>query len=220
MLDFRNAFNSIRHDKMLCAVGDLAPELAPFVFSAYSEPSSLFWRDTSLMLSEGVQQRDPLEPLLLCLTIHKLVSQLGCELCLFCLDDGTLGGNPEQVVQDLHLVEEGGKELGLSQPRKVWGHQQWPHYYRHPFDLSSQPPSNWPIFCHPPGFPLGDIAGIGAAIQDKLEFLRTMEGRLNPGCPPPTSPLPCDPKTVLHVADCPLLPVSSAPSLRYGAWKR
>ena len=63
-LDFRNALISIRRDKMLLVVGDLAPELAPFVFSAYSEPSSLFWGDTSLMSSEGVQQGDPLGPLL------------------------------------------------------------------------------------------------------------------------------------------------------------
>ena len=40
-LDFRNAFNSIRRDKMLGAVREHAPELYPFVFSAYSSPSSL-----------------------------------------------------------------------------------------------------------------------------------------------------------------------------------
>ena len=40
-LDFRNAFNSVRRDKMLSAVLDLAPELYQFVYSAYSAPSSL-----------------------------------------------------------------------------------------------------------------------------------------------------------------------------------
>ena len=63
-LDFRNAFNSILHDNMLCVVEDLAPELVSFVFSAYSEPSSLFSGDISLLSSEGVQQGDPLGPLL------------------------------------------------------------------------------------------------------------------------------------------------------------
>lgn len=61
-----------------------------------------------------MQQGDPLGPQLFCLVIHKLVSQLGCKLCLFYLEDGTLGSNPEQVLQDLRLVEQGGKELGLS----------------------------------------------------------------------------------------------------------
>ena len=41
-LDFRNAFNSIRRDKMFEAVQDLAPDLFPFVHFAYSSPSSLF----------------------------------------------------------------------------------------------------------------------------------------------------------------------------------
>ena len=29
---------------------------------------------------------------------------MGCELCLFYLDNGTPGGNTEEVLQDLHLV--------------------------------------------------------------------------------------------------------------------
>ena len=35
-LDFSNAFNSIRHDTMLKAVGDLAPELLHFVYTLYT----------------------------------------------------------------------------------------------------------------------------------------------------------------------------------------
>ena len=38
-VDFRNAFNSIRRDKMLTAVRDFIPELLPYVHSAYSSPS-------------------------------------------------------------------------------------------------------------------------------------------------------------------------------------
>ena len=41
-LDFKNAFNSLRRDKMLLAVHELAPTLYPFVHSCYSSPSSLF----------------------------------------------------------------------------------------------------------------------------------------------------------------------------------
>ena len=42
-LDFRNAFNSIRRDRMLEAVRDLASEIYPLVYSAYSAPSNLLW---------------------------------------------------------------------------------------------------------------------------------------------------------------------------------
>ena len=41
-LDFSNAFNSIRRDKMLEAVQRLAPSIYPFVHSVYSSPSFLF----------------------------------------------------------------------------------------------------------------------------------------------------------------------------------
>ena len=91
-LDFKNAFNTIRRDKMLKSVRSLAPELAPFVYSAYREPSNLFWGEQTLMSREGVQQGDPLDPLLFCLTIHELTIQLEANLCMFYLDDGTLVG--------------------------------------------------------------------------------------------------------------------------------
>ena len=43
-VDFCNyAFNSIRRDKVLHSVLDLAPEIYPLVFSAYSKPSLLFF---------------------------------------------------------------------------------------------------------------------------------------------------------------------------------
>ena len=45
--------------------------------------------------AEGVQQGDPLGPLLFCLTIHQLCSRMKSELSL---DDGTLGGKVEDVL--------------------------------------------------------------------------------------------------------------------------
>ena len=99
---------------MLEAVSDQVPEFAPFAHSAYSKPSTLFWGDKSLPLVEGMPQGDPLGPLLFCLTIHKLTTQLQSGLCLFHLDDGTLGGRAEVVLKDLQLIEQEAEELGLS----------------------------------------------------------------------------------------------------------
>ena len=45
-LDFRNAFNSVRRDRLMEAVQDLAPMIYPLVHSAYSAPSSLFGKTT------------------------------------------------------------------------------------------------------------------------------------------------------------------------------
>ena len=41
-LDFKNAYNSIRRDKMMLVVLELCPALFHFVHSVYSTPSSLF----------------------------------------------------------------------------------------------------------------------------------------------------------------------------------
>ena len=80
---------------MLKAVGDLVPTLLPFVHSVYSTPSSLFWEDRILESSEGVQQGAPLGPLLFCLTIHHLTTQLISGFRVIYLDDGTLGGRSD-----------------------------------------------------------------------------------------------------------------------------
>ena len=77
---------------MLAAVSALAPTLLPFVHSAYSSPSSLFWDGRSLLSAEGVQQGDPLGPLLFCLTLYQLHSRVKSEFCVLYLDDVTLGG--------------------------------------------------------------------------------------------------------------------------------
>ena len=113
-LDFKNAFNCLRCDKMLMTVRESIPELFQFVHSAYAQTSSLFCTDQVVEPSEGVQQGDPLGPMLFCLTIHPMVEKLRSELKVFYLDDGTLGGNLEDIIRDLQLVEKEAAELGLQ----------------------------------------------------------------------------------------------------------
>ena len=117
-LDFQNAFNSICRDKMLDAVREHVPELHPFIHSAYSLPSSLFWSDKTIQSAEGVQQGDPLGPLLFCLSIHHMGTQLESELSLLYLDDGTLGGSMENLRHDLEVVEQEGARMGLQLSRE------------------------------------------------------------------------------------------------------
>ena len=112
-IDFKNAFNSIRRDKVLEAVEVHIPELLPFVHSVYSAPSTLMWEGDQILSSEGVQQGDPLGPMLFCLTIHELVSSLGSEFKVFYLDDGTMGGDLEDLTADLRKIEEHGRAVGL-----------------------------------------------------------------------------------------------------------
>ncbi len=109
---FNNAFNSLKRDRMLEAVHDLCPVLYPYVYSAYSAPSDLHWGNKTLQSAEGLQQGDPLAPLLFCLTLHRHYQQLKSEFCLQHVDHVILGGNLESLLHDIRVMEE-TKLLGL-----------------------------------------------------------------------------------------------------------
>ena len=98
---------------MLEAVEEFIPTLLPFVHSAYSRPSNISWYDKEILSAEGIQQGDPLGPLLFCLTTHKMVSKLNAVFKVFYLDDGTIRGNSKELCQDLTIIEEEGRSLGL-----------------------------------------------------------------------------------------------------------
>ena len=89
-IDFRNAFNSVRRDVLLAKVKEKIPELYAFVYQCYEDQSILFFGDFSLDSQEGVQQGDPLGPLLFSLAINDLVKSLKSILNIWYLDDGTI----------------------------------------------------------------------------------------------------------------------------------
>ena len=113
-LDFTNAFNTLRRNKMLLATEEIVPELLPLVHSSYGSPTLLYWGDKTVVSAEGVQQGDPLGPLLFCLSIHHMITQLAADFKVFYLDDGSLGGSCEDVLNDLETVEAMASDLGLQ----------------------------------------------------------------------------------------------------------
>ena len=112
-LDFCNAFNSVRRDRMLEAVRDLAPAIYPLVYSAYSSPSNLHWGETTIKSASGVQQGDPLGPLLFCLSIHHLCAGLKSAFSVMYLDDVTIGGAMDDILHDLAVIKE-AEQIGLT----------------------------------------------------------------------------------------------------------
>jgi hypothetical protein len=72
-LDFANAFNSVRRDTIHEAVATHAPGLLGYVDSAYGAVSHLQFGDFVIESAEGIQQGDPLGPLLFCLAIQPLL---------------------------------------------------------------------------------------------------------------------------------------------------
>ena len=67
-----------------------------------------------IISSEGVQQGDPLGPLLFCLTNLEIAQAIKSEFCVFYLHDATLGGPVDQVLEDLASVEVKARNLGLK----------------------------------------------------------------------------------------------------------
>jgi len=79
-LDVKNAFNSIRRDKVLQAAHTHLPEIYPFIWDCYSSKTSLFHGDFHLDSATGVQQGDPLGPALFALAIHGVTSEVKSDL--------------------------------------------------------------------------------------------------------------------------------------------
>ena len=178
-LDFRNAFNTLRRDKMLQAVQSFAPDLLPFVHSSYSSSASFFWNDRIILSAEGVQQGNPLGPLLFCLTIYPLVSQLKSEFCVWYLDDGTIGGPAEDVMHDLELVGRECAFLGLQLNElksEVICYDSATKDSILPFIPGAQVTD--PASASLLGSPIGDTSSLSDAISGKTQLLRTMGDRL------------------------------------------
>ena len=75
-VDMKNAFNSVSRQAVLDEVATFFPELLPWVAWSYGSPA-LLWHPLGCVSSQtGVQQGDPLGPMLFALVLHKLVSSV------------------------------------------------------------------------------------------------------------------------------------------------
>jgi hypothetical protein len=113
-LDFCNAFNAIRRDAVLESVAATLPEVYSYINASYSSPSHLAFGDEIIESAEGVQQGDPLGPLLFCLAIHPLLTHCGSELRIGYLDDLTFGGELPALAVEIGRLRIGAAALGLT----------------------------------------------------------------------------------------------------------
>ncbi|GAU90643.1 hypothetical protein RvY_03032 [Ramazzottius varieornatus] len=113
-LDFRDAFNSVHRDRLLEEVQKFLPEGNPFIFQMYRSPTNLIYGEHVIPSARGVQQGDPLGPLLFCLLTRNLSKSLQSPFNVWYLDDSTLGGDFELVSRDFQTIVEIGACLGLE----------------------------------------------------------------------------------------------------------
>jgi Reverse transcriptase (RNA-dependent DNA polymerase) len=112
-LDFQNAFNSIRRDKMMEAIKSFCPEFFQYINQCYSKSSNLLFGKFLINSENGVQQGDPLEPLLFSLTLQPGLLNLKSKFKSAYLDDLTICGSFTDISNDIQEIIKFGQTIGL-----------------------------------------------------------------------------------------------------------
>ena len=177
-LDFTNAFNTISRDAMLAAVDAVCSRLLPLALSAYAAPSILWMGDTIISSERGVQQGDPLGPLLFSLTLQPLLMGCNSEFKIGYLDDLGMGDCVINLISNVKSLELQARTIGL----------ELNHTKCEVVGLSSSEQSAWRdagfnfIFSETDdasflGSPMGQ-AGLDVALARKTEQLKNAGPRL------------------------------------------
>ena len=76
---------------MLESIKQSVPEIYSFCLLSYSNDSVLKFGSRQILSQEGIQQGDPLGPLLFCLTIYPILRELESPFTIGFMDDITIG---------------------------------------------------------------------------------------------------------------------------------
>ena len=118
-VDFKNAFNTIDRNLIFDQVAHLCPALLPFIKVLYEGQTHLVHGSFWLTSQTGVQQGDPLGPLLFALGLLILLKNIREEcpelaLNAWFLDDGSLVGPSPVVAKALKIIQEASPTTGLE----------------------------------------------------------------------------------------------------------
>ena len=125
LIDFINAFNMINRHSFLKIVKDSFPAIFPWVHYCYSVSAPLYLEAFIIWAQTGVQQGDPLGPLLFSLVLDKHLSQMQVRFNLRVaayLDDVTTAGTLHNSLDALRYLQVFGPLDGLflSSKSKLW----------------------------------------------------------------------------------------------------
>ena len=128
-VDVSNAFSTVHRAAVLRAVRVHFPSLSQWVDCCYRHESTLFTGSGNVALqsirsARGVQQGDPLGPVLFALAVHPAIAEAGAatevshpggiDVCSFFLDDGFCAGSSAVVRCFFSALTEGFRRIGLT----------------------------------------------------------------------------------------------------------
>ena len=121
-IDLRNAFNVVSRQAVLNAVNLHFPELLSWsIPGVMGNTLYILWHTLGSTTSEsGVQQGDPLGPLLFCLVLHQVVSAIATDsefasllFHTWYIDNGVVAGPISAVLHVLSIIKDLEPPLGL-----------------------------------------------------------------------------------------------------------
>ena len=112
-LDMKNAFNTVRRDHFL-VVCSRAPSILRLASTAYATNSHLVIGNETILSETGVQQGDPLGPVLFALAVDEISRSVRSPTNIWYLDDATIGGPMESVCEDLRRIIPMLSDIGLK----------------------------------------------------------------------------------------------------------
>ena len=171
-IDMQNAFNLVSRDAVLQQCLMHFPEIYPWTSWCYSQHPKLLHPVGSISSASGVQQGDPLGPLLFALFLQSVLKKLAADpqcqqllLSAWYLDDGAMAGPGSAVLKAQEVLGAEGKPNGLIlNPSKCELFSPNTDTFQ-PFD-SSIPTSTTPNF-EILGAPIGSPEFCGEYIEAK-----------------------------------------------------
>ena len=113
-LDMQNAFNTVRRDHFLEVCSSRAPSILHLASTAYATSSNLVIGNETILSETGVQQDDPLGPVLFALAVDEIAWSVRSPINIWYLDDATISVPVESVCEDLRRIIPMLSDIGLE----------------------------------------------------------------------------------------------------------